>query len=448
MAPKCRRGGNDRLTVDDLARSLFETGYPPLLLGNGKVLTRDLAIAYATMFRCVSLVSGTVAELLSTSAHVRDYDGTEIKSRHARAVLDLLRESPDGEIAAMSWLEDYVSDYCLDGNAISVLERGVGDMIPRRMWLADPWSARAWRPASSSPMVYHVRRDPGDAYEMAAPVNVPHARWPRMAGRYAVERNRGRFFARPPIQTLGGALNIGLETDKWVRQFFDVDNGGVRSNLAIVHNDWPDEKTQKGIRKALVRFARSRLPLLLFGGANVENFGTSPQDADALKLREFQVREIGRMFGVPAPLLGENVTQWGQGIEQLARLFWRFGLRHHLGRCNAALSFRMLPRGQRIAVDETQLLRGDTAAIARLMAAGLGDGQRPAVLTRREFRRLLGFDPEIDMDEVLAMRDEIGVPTMGDPPGPPGEGPDPDDPEGGEGGENGGEPGEGGGIPG
>ena len=109
------------------------------------------------------------------------------------------------------------------------------------------------------------------------------------------------------------------------------------------------------------KFSKSREPLVTFGGKSTK-IEDSPQDSEARGLREFQVQEIAKVYGVPAPLLGVDVTEWGQGIEQLAKLFWRFGARQHLERFLAPFQNRLLRPGDRFHVDTTDL---SEAAIQR-----------------------------------------------------------------------------------
>ena len=121
-----------------------------------------------------------------------------------------------------------------------------------------------------------------------------------------------------------------------------------------------------------------------------------PQDDQAAKLRSFQVEEVSRVFGVPPPLLNVNMTSWGSGIEQLARLFWRFGLRQHVERFLAPFSLRLLPMGVRFEVDPTEMLRGDTKETAELVRVLAGDAQREPLASREEMRRLAGLPRDVD----------------------------------------------------
>ena len=405
--------------LDDVIDSLNSGGYPPLQVG-GRYFTRDLASSYATVFRCVTLLAGIIAELIVAGARVEDRDHRTVRSRQATRALDLLRETPDDISSAHAWLEDVITDYLLDGNAVVFMEGPAQG--PTKLRLMESWGARAHTSSGGVP-VYEARESDFESsnLEMAPVQRVLHTRWPRLTGRRTGTSWRGRWFAAPPVQVLQTAISTGIQADRYVAEYFGGatgSEGAVRSRIGIVYPDAPKEEVQKTILKSIQGYTKSRKPLLLFGGPTVTALKETPQDADAMKLREFQVREVGRAYGVPAPVLGENVTQWGQGIEQLARLFYRFGVRQHLGRVLASFGLRLLPAGERFMIDETELLRGDTEAISKLITATGGDAQRDRVLRVEEQRRLLGFNAE----DAPPPRRGPPAPEPGatPPPGPPG----------------------------
>ena len=103
------------------------------------------------------------------------------------------------------------------------------------------------------------------------------------------------------------------------------------------------------------KFSKSREPLVTFGGKSTK-IEDSPQDREARGLREFQVEEIAKVYGVPAPLVGVQVTEWGAGIEQLSKLFWRTGERLHIERFLAPFQNSLLLPGDRFHVNTIDFL--------------------------------------------------------------------------------------------
>ena len=90
------------------------------------------------------------------------------------------------------------------------------------------------------------------------------------------------------------------------------------------------------------------------------------------------------------------MTQWGKGIEQLAKLFYRFGGRAHLERFLAPIQLRLLSKGNRFHVDTSDLLRGDSDSIQKMTAAMAGNAQTRPTASMDELRRVQGLPRDSD----------------------------------------------------
>ena len=358
----------------------------------GLPISRDVAVSYATLNRCVTLIAGTVAQLVTGgNLRVVDQDGHRRESRQTRRVLEVLTHSPDGGVMpAHSFIEDLMADYCLDGNALIV--PGIsGDGMLTRLRRMSPWDTDlTW--SRSGEGVYRLTPVDGSVRtEYAAARDVIHMRWPRLL-RYGRTRSTREGFALAPVIALRPALDIGLQGDRYIREWF---SRGAQSKLHVDFEPQPGtqplvKEQRLELRNWVREYSRSREPVVTFGGKSTK-IDDTPQDQEAKDLREFQVQEVAKVFGVPAPLLGVDVTEWGQGIEQLAKLFWRFGARQHLDRFLAPFQTRLLRPGDRFYVDTTDLLRGDGDAIQKMIMALQGDAQRAPVATRDELRHIAGL---------------------------------------------------------
>ena len=353
---------------------LYQAGVP---------ISRNTAVSYATLNRCVTLISGMVAGLV-TGGNLRivDSDGRRRRGRREDSVLEIFATSCDrGITSSYSWVEDALADYCLDGNFLAVPYVSNGAVMSfRRM---SPWDADRHYSREGEPVYRLTPVDGPPTTEWVAVRDVIHARWPRLL-RYGAGSTR-EGFALAPVVALRPALEIGVQGDQYIREWF---SRGAKSKL---HVDFEPAEGAKPllqdqrieVRDWVQKFSRGREPLVTFGGKSTK-IEDSPQDREARGLREFQVEEVAKVYGVPAPLLGVQVTQWGQGIEQLAKLFWRFGAKPHLERFLAPFQNRLLQKGDRFHVDTTDLLRGDSAAIKEMVMALQGDAQRAPVATREE----------------------------------------------------------------
>ena len=406
---------------DGSAFEIYSVGLP---------MSRDIAVTFATLNRAVTLIAGAIGQLTATGGlYAVGRDGREAKSRRVRGVLERMSDSLDGgDSPALQTVEDMAADYCLDGNAISVPD-WMRDGMLRKLTRMSAWASEL-TPTSDGGSVYRLQ--PVDAWGqgtiLKARRDVVHQRWPQL-----LRHGRGGStldgFALGPVVALRPALDIGVQGDRYIREWF---SSGARSKLHIDYGVSPTEgrsqilsPTQRQeLAGEIGRLTTgTRKPLVTFG-ATSSYLRDIPQDKEALALREFQVQEVLRVYGIPAPLANVDMTSWGSGIEQLARVWWRFGLSQHLGRFLAPLSHLLLPHDVRFMVDETELLRGDWKDSTLLGNAIRGDAQRQPVGSVTEVRRILGLRPEVDGDLMEPMNGSSDPPNDG-PPGsdPPGGGP-------------------------
>jgi HK97 family phage portal protein len=79
---------------------------------------------------------------------------------------------------------------------------------------------------------------------------------------------------------------------------------------------------------------------LLTEGAKFSKITMSPDEAQFLQTRQFQVPEIARIFGVPPHLISDatNSTSWGSGLAEQNQAFAMFSLRPWLERIEAGFT--------------------------------------------------------------------------------------------------------------
>lgn len=359
---------------------------------DARSISREDAVDYIALARCISLISTGASSLVASTLRVVDAKGDLQTGRRAREAARLLRHSPDGVHTGAEFFRDLIGDYLLDGNALVRVVRAPGSVesVPTRVDRLDAAGATTQIGAQDDGLASLVYRATpfGMHREGVYPArSVAHAKYFPRPAKYS---SGGRsFFSRSPLSMMRRGLSIGRRSDAWVDAFFDE---SARNDIAI---EMPIESSAEQMDRNLEAYAAHQLdkrsPLWLDGGAQAKILRPTPQNADALALREYGVQEIGRFYGVPAPLLGHNVTQWGSGIEQLARLYFRYGVRMHIDPVLDVLSFRLLPEGLRFEIDPTQEIKGDTAAMTAFVAAMRPSTNNPGVASQEEVRDLLGL---------------------------------------------------------
>jgi len=156
---------------------------------------------------------------------------------------------------------------------------------------------------------------------------------------------------------------------------------------------------------------------ILEGGFTTQAIGVSPQDAETMAARKFQVSELARFFGVPPHLVGdvEKSTSWGSGIEQQNLGFLQYTLSPYLNRWEYAIERWLLKPGElgRFHAEHNidGLLRGDSTARANFMGVMADKGLR----TRNELRRLDNMPPLPGGEVATVQSQNIPITQLGNP---------------------------------
>ena len=356
--------------------------------------TRAEAMQYVPFSRSVTFIANQVSDLISTSLRVVDMDGKRVSTDQSKKAVDMLMKSPNGVQSGKEFIRECMFDYLVLGNTIVHVERTMGSDKLLRLTRMDASNARIMigkQELGLRGLVYHVT-PMGFHGTMILPVSkIIHSRFVPQSDYFLNESER-QFMSDSPLRLLKNAILIGKYADNWVADFF---NSAAKSNMAI---EFPENMDKELQEKQMMAYEKSlvnkRAPFLVFGGAAIKEINPNPQNADALALREYGVQEVGRFYGLPSPVIGLHVTQWGSGIEQLAKLAFRYGVKPHLEVMLDAFSHRMLPMGQRFEVDAVQELKGDIAAMVSLVDTLKPSNNGPAIASMDECRALLGLHGE------------------------------------------------------
>ena len=359
---------------------------------------RNTVIYYSALSRAATLISAVTAQLISGGdLSVRDREGRRVDNRRTQNILEVLSRSPDmGNTSSSMFIEDCAIDYALDGNSLivpSFLPSGALMGLTRYR----SYDAHIVHSDNRAVMYQMLRADnDNEGSELHAARDVMHVRWPRLI-RYGLTTNAREGFALAPVVALHPALSIGMKQDQFIDQWFA---DGSKPGVHVNYKTMPDKPTpDKDQRNLIVQETRKVLkaalePLVTFD-ADSSVLDPTPQNRDSKELRDFQVEEVARYFGLPLPLLSVSIRQWGAAVnEQVMKMAWRTGFKPHVDRFLAPFSLRLLMPGERFVVDPVDFVRGDAEGVSRMLMALAGDMQRAPVATRGELRHIADL-PEI-----------------------------------------------------
>ena len=355
---------------------------------------RNEVVAYSPLDRAVTIISGVATHLIcGGTLTVRTRTDELVDNRRTRQILDVLCDTADGGITSASQLiEDMALDYLLDGNALLLPSYGMDGTVSQltRYRSHDAYTLYT----SSGGYVYYASKadmEVGGLYTIPGR-DMIHIRWPRLL-RSHYSANSREMFALSPIVALGRALGIGLRSDRYVEDWYkDGSKPTVHFNIEEkegVAGLTADQRLE--VYNEIRKSAQGREPFVTFNAKSTV-LDTTPQDRTSKELREFQVEETARHYGLPLPLLSVPIGQWARGVnEQVMKMAWQTCFLPHINRMLMPMSLRLLLRGERFNVDPVGLIRGDAAGLAQLSKAWLGDAQSDQVASIREIRHLGGL---------------------------------------------------------
>ncbi|MDH2324873.1 phage portal protein [Providencia rettgeri] len=348
-------------------------------LGDSSV-TDERILQISTVWRCVSLIS-TLTACLPLDVFETDKSGNRTKVDLSNPLARLLRYSPNQYMTAQEFREAMTMQLCFYGNSYALAERNrSGDVISLLPLLSANMDVRM----EGKKLVYKYQRD----NEFA---KFKHSEIFHLKG-FGFNGLVGLSPIAHACKTAGTA--VAMEDQQ--REFYA---NGAKSPKILTTGDKVLTKDQRGqVEENFKEIAggpvKKRL-WILEGGFKAEDIGVSPQDAETMASRKFQVSELARFFGVPPHLVGdvEKSTSWGTGIEQQNLGFLQYTLQPFISRWENCIARWLLKPGDvgkyHAEHNLDGLLRGDSASRAAFMKAMGESGLR----TINEMRRLDNYPP-------------------------------------------------------
>lgn len=166
-----------------------------------------------------------------------------------------------------------------------------------------------------------------------------------------------------PMRYAAQSIGVGLAAEQYGASFFG--NGSV-PRLAISMPGTLNKEQQQTLRAAWDAtyggVSNSNKTAVLFGGAKLEKVSISPDEAQFIETRKFQVSEIARWYRVPPHMIGDLDKATFSNIEHQALEFVTYTLRPWLVRFEQELRRKLffgVYKTQYAEFNVDGLLRGD-----------------------------------------------------------------------------------------
>ncbi|MEV7671003.1 phage portal protein [Streptomyces sp. NPDC088752] len=360
--------------------------FPGVVSSAGQRVNSSTALQVSAVFACIRLLSETIATLPVAAYSRRGGARREVTSP---TWLDYPTAEPGG-LGRIDLISQIVLSLLLEGNAYLAVRWSPDNTQIVGLDVLDPS-----RIVTHAVVVDGSRRKVFEAFDIDADGN-------EVAVGYFTSREilhipgmmlPGEFTGVSPINYARESIGLTLAAQTFGAKFFS--NGAVPAAIVEV----PGAMSEDGLARAREawRLANSgpdnaHRVALLTEGAKFSKVSLTPDEAQFLQTRAFQIPEIARIFGVPPHLIADasGSTSWGSGLAEQNQAFSMFSLRPWLERIEAGF---------------TRLLFAETADRHKFVKFSLDGIQRGAPKERMELYSLGLQNGIYSIDEVRAAED-------------------------------------------
>lgn len=366
--------------------------------GQGSISITD-ALKNSTVFRCVDLISGSMA-MLPLYIKERDTSGKMVEAVD-NPLYRLLMYKPNEWQTAFEFKQIMQAWALVHGNAYARIVR-TGPRVSALMPI--PPDRVIVEQLNDYSLKYTVTGVKGGVFDVP-PRDMLHIRGLTMDGVLGLSR----------VKQAADVISTAVQAQRAADRLF---KNGIIGGTAFEHPTKLSSEAHARLKASLDGYSGSEnagRSMILEEGMKRQFPQANAQTSQLSETRAAQVEEIGRVFGVPRPLLGVDDTSWGSGIEQLAILFVRFGLSPWMKAWEEAVNRSMIPQadwGRVIAdYDERELLRGTLKDQAEYFKAALGSGGHRPWMEANEVRDLSGLGAHAQGTGLVAAGEKANEPS-------------------------------------
>lgn len=398
-----RAAGLENPTVPISSSSILDwLGIKPN--ASGMVVTEKTSLGMPAVWQAVNLIAGTCASLPLHAYRKGDESRTIITTGTAAALLD--RPHPD--LVPYDFWELIYTHRLLWGNAyILKLRNALG--VLTELWPIHPSRVKVGRESMTGQKVFAVDggEDAGGMTYVGDDriLHLPAFGYDGVCG-------------VSPIRIASQGIGLALAAEEYGAKLFGSGSlaSGILQTEQRLKSEQADALGARWRAKAAGMVGAHEV-IVLDSGVKFTQLTIPPEDAQFLESRQFQVREVARIFGVPPHLLMdvEGSTSWGTGIEEQTLGFVIFNLRRWLLRTEQAVSWMLAPGTVQAKYNLNGLLSGAPEKRADFYTKLWQIG----VLSTNDIRRLEDMAPVEHGDERFRALNYGPLDAQTPPPAPP-----------------------------
>jgi HK97 family phage portal protein len=343
---------------------------------SGIAVNKMSALQATVVYRCVSLIAGTIASLpLMVMRQIPG--GQEAASTHY--LWPILHDEPNPMLSSFTWRETTLAHLLMSGNAYSAIEWTNAGRVAG-LYPIQPEYVTVSRVGGR--LQYGVRLQGGgeQVIDQEDMLHVPGLGYDGIQGISVIQA------------VLKNPVGLAVSLDKTVGR---TSQNALRPSAVIsAPKMQPDAvaRFRAAFKAQNAGADNAGEPLFMEPGWELKPWSISPADAEILNSRKYQNEDIARAFGVPPHMIGstEKGSSWGTGMEQMTIGYVNFTLVPWIARVLNEINRKLLAdSGYQAYFLLDNLLRGDSAARGAFLAQMIQNG----IYTPNEARRMEGLPP-------------------------------------------------------
>ncbi|QXZ16094.1 phage portal protein [Pseudomonas sp. AO-1] len=348
-----------------LGDSSFWNSYYGTDSASGKTVSQQTALQLSTVWACVRLIAETLATL--PIALYEDKNGVPVVAS-SHPVHRVISIQPNADQTPVEFWECVVASLLLSGNSFNEPHRVRGELSSLEFLL--PQSVSPPRRTSSGAIEYRFIDSDGRPHTLLDD-EMMHTRGfgtDPMCGLSPLSMGRNVF---------GAAMAADESASKMFANGMKL--GGVLSTDQILNKEQRND-IREDMAAKFAGAVNTGKTMVLEAGMKYQQVSMTPEDAQMLQTRAFNVEEICRWFRVPPWMVGHtsNSTSWGTGMEQQMLGFLSFTLLPWMKRIEQSINRRLLRPDERrrfyAKFNPEGLLRADSAARAAFYSSMTQNG--------------------------------------------------------------------------
>lgn len=337
---------------------------------SGKAVTEMSAMQMTAVYSCVRILSEAVAGLPLQLFRYNENGGREKALDHP--LYRLLHDEPNSEMTSFVFRETLMSHLLLWGNAYAqIVRNGRGEVLG--LYPLMPNKMKVDRDERGN-LYYEYSRTTEDTNTLGKkqkvilrPTDVLHIPGLGFDG----------LVGYSPIAMAKNAIGLAIATEEYGAKFFanGATPGGVLEHPGIIKDP---QKIRDSWNAAYQGSANAHKVVVLEEGMKYQSIGISPEQAQFLETRKFQINEIARIFRVPPHMVGDLEKSSFSNIEQQSLEFVKYTLDPWVVRWEQAMTRVLLLDSEKpryfIKFNLEGLLRGDYQSRMNGYAIGRQNG--------------------------------------------------------------------------